>query len=1698
MRTEDIFYLLIVPILWITLMAGVASYAQELPQAEEYRGDNIYYMGATTAVHSDISPPLRDIQPVLGGPPRTNKDDPGPSTHCGPIDGYDPVAQTSLPVESGEGPIEMPAPGTTWNGFANVLGYTPPDPVGDVGPDHYIVMANSTIAVYTKTGTLLWGPSNINSLWTGFGGDCENNNDGDPVILYDQFADRWLVSQFTAAGSPYYNCVCLSTSGDPTGTWQRYAFSNGTNGFPDYPKYGIWRDGYYFSTRNTDTGTQGAYALNRDQMIAGNLAPQVVTFVLAAGSTAYYGGDGLLPADVDGDTLPPSGSPELFLGTMDNGGPYGAPQDAINVFRFQVNWTTPASSSFTRSATVPVAAFDSTFTPCAGGRSCIPQPGTANKIDILSYRQRPTFRAAYRNFGTHESIALNQSVSGFNSGTSSAIAGVRWYELRDPNGTPTLFQQGTFVPGATDGIHRWMGSIAMDRVGNMGLGYSASSGTVYPSVWYTGRLATDPLGTMSQGEGSMVDGLGSQTGSQRWGDYTSINIDPVDDCTFWYVNQYFTATSSTTWRMRVGSFVFPSCLCAVIPTAPTASASVPQDNRITVSWDDSATATITQYFVFRSTVAGGPYTQIATVADTSPGVGGGADYTYNDDSVSGGTRYYYSVKSNDGDRCTSPMSNEVNALATGACLLTPTFGGATSATTPLSATCTLDVAWSSPATPGCTGAGSGVTYTIYRSTTTPFIPDPTPGTGNRIASGLAASPYSDTDGLVTGTPYYYIVRAVDSISGAEEANIVTVSGTPRGPASLGTFTAGAETGDPTMTLPSPWGTSTTYNRTGTYSYSTGASYVHYACGALTTPSLILGTGPVLTYYQIHSTESGYDGGRVEISTNGGSVWTALTPTPAYPGTITNTGNSCIWPTTTPCYIGNSTGYPTTWQLGTIDLSAYNDQTVLLRWNFSTDGSVGGSLANPGWYIDDINITNVMVPGICTTGGGCTAPGAPTLVSATGTCDSVDLAWSAGTGTTSAYNIYRKAAPCGGSYSKIAGPVAGTTYSDSSAVAGTSYAYAVRGACDEGAITESPDSNCLPAARLASPTPTIAGAAANACPAESVELSTDGGLSGYQWNRDGSPIPGANANTYDATQSGDYTVSYTGPSGCSGTSASKSVTITPCITVVQFDSGLSPASTLVELCGNGDSVVEPGERWSASVRLKNTGNTDAHSVVGSLTVNPGSGASAAVTGNPATFGTLALGGGTGTASFQFEVSSSTICIASLTFDVTGLASEEEPSYPDQAPAFSVQVGTSTPGQNESGAQQTTPLSATGDSATSLFTPDFTIVSPDTASLSYSFAYTPTSTVSTLFSDEFTTDPSLNGWTESGNVTSSTTTPTDTCSGGGTNYANFGGGNTTPGNSIRRVVDTTGKTAITLVMDYYYTGMDNGEGIFVDYSTAGVNGTFTNLWSKTSASNNSSTVWADDCARTIVFPSTCENNANFALRIRSTSNQPAEVSRVDHLRVEGATAGTESFTANAKVELLDGANAATVLKDFGTADANPYSVKAAYTGPGTYKIRLTENAGGTATLTGSTLNVVKNAVTHCTVANCIGAPNPKEASPSGSPLTGTKGAGSAVDVLYTPGCGTTDHVIYWTKTASQTLVGISWANAACGRGNSGSTSFDPGALVGGEWVYFLVVGQNGSKEGSYGQDFIGGIAHERAEANNAMWPCNRPQDLSGTCP
>ncbi len=518
-----------------------------------------------TAAAFDKSPPLRSMPMIAPGGPQafgvTAKTD---RSLTGPVANM--THQRDGALQSGASSTAMSSPLFTFEGPSNednrrIFGgrVNPPDPVGDVGSHNYIAMVNLTFAIYSKTGTLQYGPAATGSLWQGFSvPDCTRPN-GDGIVNYDEVSNRWILSQFTTQGPEYWNCVAVSTTDDPLGSYYRYAFSTGAY-FPDYPKYGLMSDGLYITTREFGPTVEyriGVYAINRHQLVEGDPNPTVVSFYLVEGvDPLYLLGDGILPADQDGKRMPPPGSPEYFAGTMDDDYFYGAPYDALNWFEADVDFAHPASSSFGLTASLPTAEFDSNF-PCApGARDCLPQPGItdpAQYLDILSYRQRPTYRLQYRNFKTHESLVTNQSVE-----ARPGIAGVRWYEVRNPR-DPVIYQQGTYAPN--DGVHRWMGSVAQDKNGNLAAGYSVVNGTtIYPGIRYAGRVPSDPPGELSQSEATLQNGSGSQlTLNSRWGDYTSLNVDPRDDCTFYYINEYYAITELAAWQTRIGAFKFPGC-----------------------------------------------------------------------------------------------------------------------------------------------------------------------------------------------------------------------------------------------------------------------------------------------------------------------------------------------------------------------------------------------------------------------------------------------------------------------------------------------------------------------------------------------------------------------------------------------------------------------------------------------------------------------------------------------------------------------------------------------------------------------------------------------------------------------------------------------------------------------------------------------------------------------------------------------------------------------------------------------------------------------------------------------------------------------------------------------------------------------------------------------------------------------------------
>jgi hypothetical protein len=530
----------------------------------------------TEAAAFDVSKPLRDLakQPPAGAlAPATGKDtDSEPAFSVSGSNAVFSPLSSLLAAAAPQAASAIPTPLANFEGLSNQDNFNiyggrvnPPDPNGDVGPNHYVEMVNLAFAVYDKAGNKLLGPVPIGSLWSGFAvPDCDDTS-GDPVVLYDQLADRWLLTQFTTNGPEYWNCVAVSTTGDPTGSYYRYAFSTGVN-FPDYPKYSVWTDSYVITTREFGPTVEygiGVYGLEKNKMLNGEPNARAVSFFLDSNVVPLnLIGDGLLPADIDGKQKPKTDTAIPIVGTQDDGGPYGAAFDALNIWDLNVRWRSTPIASIALATQLPVASFDSIF-PCAPtSRDCLPQPGIVNPaqyLDILSYRQRPTFRLAYRNFKDYESLVTNQSVEAL-----PGIAGVRWYEIRrDAAGDYSLYQQGTYAPN--DGVHRWMGSIAQDKQGNAALGYSVVNGVdVFPGIRYTGRLAGDPLGQMTLGEGTIIDGSGVQTTTNsRWGDYTDMTVDPTDDCTFWYVNEYYTAagqaSSPAGWQTRIASFKLPGC-----------------------------------------------------------------------------------------------------------------------------------------------------------------------------------------------------------------------------------------------------------------------------------------------------------------------------------------------------------------------------------------------------------------------------------------------------------------------------------------------------------------------------------------------------------------------------------------------------------------------------------------------------------------------------------------------------------------------------------------------------------------------------------------------------------------------------------------------------------------------------------------------------------------------------------------------------------------------------------------------------------------------------------------------------------------------------------------------------------------------------------------------------------------------------------
>jgi len=714
------------------------------------RGDANQTPAITKEAHHDVSPPLFLVPPAERVAPTEHEVKPIPRNF-----NRGPVRDQALQTVTGQALLLAPSLSQNFDGIGNgfagpagtfLVNSAPPDTNGDVGPNHYVQTVNTDYAVFNKSGTAVFGPVPMNTLFRGFGGLCETTNDGDPIVIYDPIADRWIASQFAVTGAngstvPFLQCVAVSTTGDPTGAYARYSFPYSR--FPDYPKFGVWPDAYYvtFNLFNGNLFAGGQVcAYDRAKMLAGAAATQQCFNV----GTSF---GGLLPADLDGAALPPAGSPEYIVAL-------GATANTLAYWTMTTDFATPANTRLVGPTTLSVAAFSEA---CAGG-TCIPQPGTAQKLDSLA--DRLMYRLAYRNLNGVGHLVTNHSIT---AGTST---GVRWYELTASSATLALAQQGTWAPDAN---FRWMGAAAMDKAGNIGLGYSVSSTTVKPGVHFTGRVAGDPAGTMTQGENIVFDGAGVQTANlSRWGDYSMMAVDPVDDCTFWFTSEYEPANGTFNWHTRIGSFTLPNCVAAPPPPADDFSISASPTSVSVLQGNTAPDVTI-------STAITNGVAQ--TVNLSASGLPAGATATFTPASISSGGSATLSI--------------------------------ATSATTP-GGTYTVTV----------TGTGTAATHstTVTLTVTTPAPPDFT----------IAVSPASQTVARGGSTTYTVTVTAVNGFTGTVA---LSVTGQPRGattsfnPASIAgsgssvlTVTAASNSQRGTFPL-------TITGTSGTVSHSTSASFV---------------------------------------------------------------------------------------------------------------------------------------------------------------------------------------------------------------------------------------------------------------------------------------------------------------------------------------------------------------------------------------------------------------------------------------------------------------------------------------------------------------------------------------------------------------------------------------------------------------------------------------------------------------------------------------------------------------------------------------------------------------------------------------------------------------------------------------------------------------------------------------------------------
>ena len=886
-----------------------------------------------------LSPAVRDLPPyqqefVLDREvnPRMGSAD-GVTAYSTYEGGLDPLlaVQANAPDRAIDA-FSTPIVNMDGQGFTNV---NPPDTVGDVGLNHYIQAINqsggSLVQIYDKTGTPAVAAFSMDSLGSG---NCADGL-GDPVVLYDRLADRWMLTEFSSNGNQL--CVYISQTADPTGSYYNYAFT-AVHDFPDYPKYGVWPDAYYVGTNE---GPSHFYALDRNAMLTGAAA----TMQNFAGTNlSGFGFQMIIPSDLDGATPPPAGSPNYFMRHRDTethgqgNCPVDTGGDCLEIFEFTVDWNTPANSGINGPIPIQIAEFDSDLCGLSSFY-CFPQPGSSTTLDPL--REVVMNRLQYRNFGTHEVLVGNfvTDVDGSDHG------GIRWFELRKSGAEQwSLYQEGTYAPDAS---HRWMGSIAMDGSGDIAVGYNVSDASAtYPSLRYTGRLNSDPLNTMPQGEYSIVAGS-SPNGSNRYGDYSAMGVDPADDCTFWFTGMY---NSAANWSTRIASFKFDSCTGAMSPNFGMVTTPATQD----ICYPDAAGYTIDLAAV------GGFTGDVNLVASGNPGT---ATFTYSTVTLDGSSAL------------------DITGAAVGNYSFDVIGTGVTTPTLVQTNTIGLNVFAGTPSVPTLVAPVNGASdiptlptfvWNTLSDATSYFIQIATDANFTNIVDSatVATNEYTTAVVLNTSTTYYWRVRANNGCgTGTYTAAFSFSTLAAPGDCGPGTvpsllynedFEGGTDiwthsgTGD-------TWAISTAQSNSGSYAYN-AEDTADISEQQLESPDVLLPNAnfPLSLQFwnqQTMEDSSGgcYDGAILEISTNGGSSWTQLDSellSDPYDGAISSSYNNPLAGRNAWC------GDPQAWLNSIIDLNAYAGETVRFRFSLGTDSSVG----REGWYIDDVKVQSCVAAG----------------------------------------------------------------------------------------------------------------------------------------------------------------------------------------------------------------------------------------------------------------------------------------------------------------------------------------------------------------------------------------------------------------------------------------------------------------------------------------------------------------------------------------------------------------------------------------------------------------------------------------------------------------------------------------------------------------------------------------------------------------